>query len=90
MHIRRGQFILSSMAIILGAALVVAGQGRGAAWQAGGGFFIAIGAGALLMTLGSVLEGIPGQVLRHPIFNAVIIVTVAAMLLVTVYFAFVP
>ena len=90
MHIRRGQFILSSMAIILGAALVVAGQGRGAAWQAGGGFFISIGAGALLMTLGSVLQGIPGQVLRHPIFNAVIIVTVAAMLLVTVYFAFVP
>ena len=90
MYIQRGQFILSSIAIILGAALVVAGQGRGVSWQAGGGFFIAIGAGALLMTLGSVLEGIPGQLLRNPIFNAVIIVTVAAMLLVTVYFAFVP
>ena len=90
MHIRRGQFILSLLAIILGAALVVAGQGRGAAWAAGGGFFIAIGSGALLMTLGSVLQGFPGQVLRHPIFNAVIIVAVAAMLLVTIYFAFVP
>ncbi len=90
MHIRRGQFILSVFAIVLGTALVVVGQGRAAAWQAGGGFFVAIGAGALLMTLGSVLQGTPGQVLRHPIFNAVIIVTVAAMFLVTVYFAFVP
>ncbi len=89
MHIRRGQFILSLFAIILGAALVIAGQGRGAAWQAGGGFFIAIGAGALLMTLGSVLQGTPGQVLRHPIFNVVIIVAVAAMFLVTIYFVFV-
>ena len=89
MHIRRGQFILSLFAIILGVALVIAGQGRSAAWQAGGGFFIAIGAGALLMTLGSVLQGTPGQVLRHPIFNAVIIVAVAAMFLVTIYFVLV-
>ena len=90
MHIRRGQFILSIAAMIFGAVLLWIGQGRGAVWQAGGGIFITIGAGSLLLTLGNVLEGLPGQVLRHPIFNAVIIVAVAAMFLVTVYLAIVP
>ncbi len=90
MHRKRGQIILSLLAIILGAVLILAGQGHSAVWPAGGGFFIAIGAGSLLMTLGSVLQGMPGEVLRHPIFNAVILVAVAATFLVMIYFAFVP
>ncbi len=90
MHIRRGQFILSIVAMIFGLALALVGQGRGAVWQAGGGFFIAIGAGSLLLTLGSVVQGVPGEVLRHPITNATIIVAVVVMLFVTIYFAFIP
>ncbi len=90
MHHRRGQFILSILAVIFGALLVVVGQGRGSVWQGGGGFFIAIGAGSLLLTLGSAVQGLPGQVLRHPVFNAAIIVAVVVMLGLTIYFAFVP
>ncbi len=90
MHPRRGQFILSILAIIFGALLVVVGQGRGAVWQGGGGFFIAIGAGSLLLTLGAEVQGLPGQILRHPAFNAAIIVAVAAMLGLTIYLAVFP
>jgi hypothetical protein len=90
MHTRRGQFILSFLAIVLGVVLVLVGQGRGAVWQGGGGFFIAIGVGSLLLTLGSVVQGLPGQILRHPIFNAVVIFAVAVALVLTIYFAFVP
>ncbi len=90
MHTRRGQFILSLLAIVLGVALVLIGQGRGAVWQGGGGFFIAIGAGSLLLTLGSVVQGLPGEILRHPIFNAAVILAVAVALGLTIYFAFVP
>ncbi len=90
MHTRRGQFILSFLAIVFGAVLVVVGQGRGSVWQGGGGFFIAIGAGSLLLTLGSEVQGMPGQILRHPIFNAAIILVVAVMLGLTLYFVFVP
>ncbi len=90
MHTRRGQFILSVLAIVLGVILVFVGQGRGPVWQGGGGFFIAIGAGSLLLTLGNIVQGFPGQILRHPVFNAAIILAVAAMLGLTLYFAFVP
>ncbi len=90
MHPRRGQLILSILAIIFGALLVIVGQGRGAVWQGGGGFFIAIGAGSLLLTLGSEVQGLPGQILRHPAFNAAIIVAVAAMLGLTIYLAVFP
>ncbi len=90
MHTRRGQFILSVLAITLGIILVLVGQGRSSVWQGGGGFFIAIGAGSLLLTLGSVVQGVPGQILRHPVFNAAIILAVAVMLGLTLYFAFFP
>ncbi len=90
MHTRRGQFILSVLAIVLGVALVFVGQGRGPVWQGGGGFFIAIGAGSLLLTLGNIAQGVPGQIMRHPVFNAAIILAVAVMLGLTIYFAFVP
>ncbi len=90
MHTRRGQFILSVLAIVLGVILVFVGQGRGPVWQGGGGFFIAIGAGSLLLTLGSEVQGVPGQILRHPVFNAAVILVVVVALGLTLYFAFFP
>lgn len=89
MHPRRGQFILSLLAIIFGAALMVVGQTQRPVWAAGGGFFIAIGVASLLMTLGWVLPGWAGKALRHPIFNAIAVLAVISTLLLTVYYAFV-
>ena len=89
MHRRRGQFILSILAIAFGTALVVVGQTQRPVWVAGGAFFIAIGLAALLMTLGWVLPGFIGKALRHPVFNAVAIVAIVSTLLLTVYFALV-
>lgn len=89
MHRRRGQFILSLLAIAIGAALIVVGQTQKPVWGAGGGFFIAIGVASLLMTLGWVLTGWVGKVLRHPVFNGIAVLAVISTLLLTVYYAFV-
>jgi hypothetical protein len=87
MHRRRGQFILSIVAIAFGVALVVVGQAQKPVWGAGGGFFIAIGIASLLMTLGWVIPGWVGMVLRHRVFNAIAILAVVSTLLLTVYYA---
>jgi hypothetical protein len=87
MHRRRGQFILSIVAIAFGTALVIVGQTQRPVWVAGGGFFIALGAASLLMTLGWVLPGWAGKALRHPVFNAIAIVAIVSTLLLTVYYA---
>jgi hypothetical protein len=87
MHRRRGQFILSIVAVAFGIALIVIGQTQKPVWGAGGGFFIAIGVVSLLMTLGWVLPGWVGIVLRHRAFNAIAILAVISTLLLTVYYA---
>jgi len=87
MHRRRGQIILSIVALAFGAALMVFGQTQKPVWVAGGGFFIAIGVASLLMTLGWVLPGWVGMVLRHRIFNAIAILAIVSTLLLTVYYA---
>ncbi len=87
MHRRRGQFILSILAIAFGAALIVVGQTQKPVWGAGGGFFIAIGIASLLMTLGWVLPGWAGKVLRHQAFNVIAILAIVSTLLLTVYYA---
>ena len=87
MHARRGQFILSFLAIFVGAALLYIGQIQRPVWSAGGGIFLAIGVGSLLLTLGLVLPGWPGKVLRHPVFNLLTIAAVVFMILLTVYYA---
>jgi len=87
MHRRRGQIILSIVALAFGAALMVFGPTQKPVWVAGGGFFIAIGVASLLMTLGWVLPGWVGMVLRHRIFNAIAILAIVSTLLLTVYYA---
>ena len=87
MHARRGQFILSFLAILVGAALLYFGQIQPPVWSAGGGIFLAIGVGSLLLTLGLVLPGWPGKALRHPVFNFLAIAAVVIMILLTAYYA---
>jgi hypothetical protein len=88
MHARRGQFILSFLAILVGAALIYIGQVQKPVWTAGGGIFMAIGVGSLLLTLGWVLPGWPGKALRHPIFNLIAVAAVVIMIVLTAYYAF--
>jgi hypothetical protein len=87
MHYTRGQYILSLASIVFGIAIIIATARISLLGFAGGGFFTVIGLGSLLLTLGSGLPGLPGRILSHRFFKAVIIVAVVAMLALTFYFA---
>ena len=87
MHYTRGQFILSLGAIVVGMGLIILTSRFGAFGFISGGFFIVLGLGSLLLTLGSVLPGLAGRVLRNRIFKGVVITVVILMLLLTAYFA---
>ncbi|HEX7568592.1 MAG TPA: hypothetical protein VF355_08510 [Anaerolineaceae bacterium] len=89
MHSRRGQFILSIFATAIGILLIVIGQTQRPIWTAGGGFFVTIGIASMLMTLGWVLPGWAGKILRHPIFNVVAVLAVVSMFLMMIYYAFI-
>lgn len=89
MHPRRGQFILSIFATAFGVLLIVIGQTLRPIWTATGGFFVTIGIASMLMTLGWVLPGWVGKILRHPIFNIVAVLAIVSMFLLMVYYAFI-
>ncbi len=88
MHYSRGQLILSVLAIVIGLGLVFSGSRNGPVQFAGGGFITTIGLGSLLLTLGSVLPGLPGRIFSHSLFKAAITLIVVFMLLITLYFTF--
>lgn len=88
MHPRRGQFILSILAIVFGVFLIVVGQTQRPIWTAAGALFVSIGIASMMMTLGWVLPGWAGKILRHPIFNVVAILAIVSMFLLMVYYAF--
>jgi len=89
MHSRRGQFILSIFATAIWILFIVIGQTQRPIWTAGVGFFVTIGIASMLMTLGWVLPGWAGKILRHPIFNVVAVLAVVSMFLMMIYYAFI-
>ena len=76
---------MSLLAAVIGAVLVYNGINNGsAAWVAGGLLFLTIGAGTMLLTLGSVLPGVLGNLLRRRFVGILILVIVAVALVATV------
>ena len=86
MKITPAHIILPIIAILVGMALIYAGLwgGWGIVWAAGGGFFIAVGLGAALLTLAWALPGSAGAFLRQPVISILILLIVLGMLCLTV------
>jgi hypothetical protein len=86
MKVSVGHLLMPQLALLVGAALLYAGiwGGWGAAWVAGGAFFISIGLAANLLTLAWILPGPVGAFLRHPVTNIFILAMVLISLCLTV------
>ena len=78
---------MSLLAAGTGAGLVYAGlNGGGAVWVSAGVFFMAIGAGTLLLTIAPALPGPLGSLLRARFTGILIAAAVVILMLVTVLY----
>jgi hypothetical protein len=87
MNITAAHIVMPIVCIMVGLSLIYMGlfAGWGLVWAMGGGFFVTIGVGAVLLTLAWVLPGSLGALLRRPVVSIVIVGVVLAMMALTVY-----